>query len=150
MFGKRLWRNSKGQSLVEFALISLLMVVIILGTLDMGIILFRQNGLSSLAKDVARAASVGETPANLEAVARRDAEVIFTPVSSDLTGNQITIKGSNGTTIKAVISPQRHLRKKGELVEVTVTYNYTPVSFFLPNQIQMTAKSKTLMEKSTL
>jgi len=149
MFWKRLWRNSKGQSLVEFALISLLMVVVILGTIDVGIMLYRYNALQSLGKDVVRAASVGDYPDNLRRIAERDAAVILRDTSSTLSGNMVTVTGSNGS-IRAFIEPARNLRRKGEIVSVRVTYTYQPVSFFLPNEINLSTTSKTLMEKSTL
>lgn len=147
MFWKRLWRNSKGQSLVEFALILMLTVIIILGTLDMGIILYRQNALSSVAKDIVRAASVGHEANKILSVAVRDAEVILPDPSGAMMGNVMTITGTNESTITAVISPSLDSLKKGDLVEVTLTYNYEPLSFFL-DEFTMSTQSATLVEKS--
>src|SRR6185437_604805 len=100
---RRLWKNSKGQSLVEFALVLTLMLTLLLGTIDLGFMFFNQYGLSSIAKDAARAASVGAKDDEIRAIVGRDAEMVFKPDGDPTGTNDITVKGTDGSEINVHI-----------------------------------------------
>jgi Flp pilus assembly protein TadG len=55
---RRLRRRDEGQTIVEFALSLTLFLMILLGTAELGILVFRYNVISDLAQEGARRASV--------------------------------------------------------------------------------------------
>jgi hypothetical protein len=143
---KRLWKNSKGQSLVEFAVVLVVMVTILLGTIDMGFMFFHQYGLSSIAKDTARAVSVGKNEMQIKQILGTDARMIFTPRNVYPISGGYVIEGPSHYKINVTVSGGP--RRKGETVEVDVTYNYYPISFFLTEPITLSAKGATLIEET--
>jgi len=59
---KRLSDRTRGQSLVEFALVLPFFVLLLFGIIDMGRYVYTSNALASGAREAARAGSVGSRP----------------------------------------------------------------------------------------
>lgn len=66
---KRKTSTSRGQSLVEFALIVLPLVIILVGLLDVGRAIFAYNTVANAAREAARVAIVNQNADDVEAAA---------------------------------------------------------------------------------
>jgi Flp pilus assembly protein TadG len=90
------FKKENGQSMVEFALILPILLLIVCGIMDFGWILYNQLALSNSARDGARFAVVNTTPTNR--IALINSEVLSVTPASLQTGLVITITYSNTTT----------------------------------------------------
>ncbi|MGG2025715.1 TadE/TadG family type IV pilus assembly protein [Gottfriedia sp. S16(2024)] len=102
-------KSEKGQSLVEFALVVPVLILLLFGILDFGRVYYTYLTLDHAGREAARTASIGKDDATIKGVAISDAAGI------KLTSDKITI--SPGT------------RSSGDNVTVTITY---PVDFLTP------------------
>ncbi len=66
-------KGSRGQALVEFALVVPLLLVLLVGTIDFGRAVFAYNSVSNAARSGARTAIVDQTAGDVEAAARAEA-----------------------------------------------------------------------------
>lgn len=103
-------KSEKGQSLVEFALVVPLLVMLLLGIVDFGRIFHAYLTINHAGREAARAASIGKDDITIKSVAVNDA------TSIKLTSDKITI--SPGGT-----------RTSGSNVTITIIY---PVDFLTP------------------
>ncbi|QHA91310.1 TadE/TadG family type IV pilus assembly protein [Bacillus sp. N1-1] len=103
-------RSEKGQSIVEFALVLPILVMLLFGIIDFGRIFHTYLAIDHASREAARTASIGEN----------DATIVSTAVSSassiHLTAGQVAV--SPGGT-----------KSSGSDVTVTITY---PISFLTP------------------
>lgn len=88
-------RDKKGVSAVEFALILPLLIVLIVGIVQMGILYFAHAGLRNLVAEGARYASISPRPTDT-AVKARLAQGGFGLTSSKLKTPAITYGNTNG------------------------------------------------------
>ncbi len=102
--------TSKGQSLLEFALVLPLVILLVVGTIDLGYAVFLQNTISNAAREGARA---GIIIANGDAQIR--ARVRTTAPGLDLPDGQIIITPASS-------------RSFHEPITVTVTFPYHPLT----------------------
>ncbi len=102
--------TSKGQSLLEFALVLPLVILLVVGTFDLGYAVFLKNMIANAAREGARA---GIVIANGDAQIRT--RVRTTAPGLNLPDGQIVITPSSSRTFKEPIS-------------VTVTYQYQPLT----------------------
>lgn len=127
MYYKPALKNKKGQTLVETALVLPIIILILMGIIDFGMMFNNYLIVGNASREGARNAAVGAT----------DSEIVS--VVETVTG---TLDVSKITT---VISPQESLRKKGDEVVVTVKYDYkflTPViGVFFSGKVQLTGTS---------
>ncbi len=87
LFGRR---SSRGQAIVEFALIVPLFILIILGLFDAGRAVYAYNTAANAARSAARVAIVNQDPDAIRAEARQqtpglglsDADITLTPCST--------------------------------------------------------------------
>ncbi|WP_280770405.1 TadE/TadG family type IV pilus assembly protein [Salipaludibacillus daqingensis] len=103
-------KSQKGQSLVEFALVIPLLIVLLFGIVDFGRVFHTYLTLDHVGREAARAASVGATDGEIISIAESNGSSI------NLTGGQVTI------------SPAGE-KSSGENVTITITY---PVGFLTP------------------
>lgn len=119
-------KSQKGQSLVEFALIVPLILLLLFGMFDIGRVLFSAVALEHAAREGARVASVGKTNAEVIASIRN--------ATTGLDSNQVAVS----------ISTQA--RTSGENIEIHLSY---PVSMINPLlrtfQHSFTISSKSVM-----
>lgn len=120
-------KNKKGQSLVETALVLPIIILILMGILDFGMMFNNYLIISNASREGARSAAVGASDNEIAAVVEN--------VSAALDGTRIT----------TAVSPQDSLRKKGDEVTVTVKYEYellTPViGALLAGPVELTGVS---------
>lgn len=122
--------GSRGQSMVETALVLPIIILILMAIIDFGLLFNNYIVLSNASREASRKAAVGGT----------DAEI--TTLITSLTG---TLNTADRTTS---ISPSQALRTHGTQVTITITYNnhlLTPVvgAFFAGGSTIL--KSKTVM-----
>lgn len=119
----------KGQSLVETALILPIMILILMGIIDFGLMFNNYMIISNASREGARGAAVGMTDA------------LITSMVSDITSTL------DQTKLVTKIDPYETPREKGTEVTVTVEYDYkllTPIiSAIIPNPMHI--KGMTVM-----
>lgn len=86
--------RSRGQSLVEFAVLMPIFAVILLGLLDFGRVIYAQNTVSEAAREASRVGSVGATATSSKYSAIRDAAITRAPgvglTTADVEGGTCT------------------------------------------------------------
>ncbi len=139
---------SKGQSLVEFALIILILMVIFMGVFDLGYAVYAYNTISLAAREGARAGAV-----------------CTNSVSTIQARAQSMAVGLNLTNAQVVVTPTRVInnapcngaqctgstRCHRDLVTVAITYTYTPFTLLIAqalgtNSLTLTARSTMVVE----
>lgn len=119
--------NKKGQALVETALVLPIILLILLGIIEFGLIFNSYLVVGNASREGARTAAVGAT----------DTEI------RTLVGNVATTLNAAKMTVS--ISPSQSVRKKGDEVSVTVVYDYnlmTPIiSAIIPGPLELTSRS---------
>lgn len=103
-------KSEKGQSLVEFALVVPLLLLLLFGIMDFGRIFHAYLTLDHAGREAARSASVGKDDATVKSVAVSDASSI------GLTADKVSISPG---------SP----RSSGSNVTIKITY---PINFLTP------------------
>ena len=114
---KKLNKDEKGQSMVEFALILPILLLIILGTIQFGIIFSSQIAVTNAAREGARVAAVGGSDS-----------LILTRVQNSL-GGHIFIDPISQSNI-SVTPATRTQADRGN--EVTVTIENVKLDLFVP------------------
>lgn len=98
-------KEQKGQSLVEFALLLPLLLLLICGVVDLGRLLFAYVSLNMTAQEAVRLGGLG----------KEDAEII------SYSKNHVRV--GDASELKVTISPEQSTRKSGENITVTLTYS---------------------------
>ena len=99
---KRLARlgGTDGQALVEFALVLPLLLLVLFGVIEFGMLFFTTLTLNEAARDAARYASVGASDAQIVQVVQQDCATLDTaeltvlvspPAGSQVTGDPVTV-----------------------------------------------------------
>lgn len=111
-----LGRNEKGQGLVEFALIFVIIVAITLAVIQFGMILSGQIAVTNAAREGARVAAVGKDDADVLARVKNsiaghsfvNSSGISVSVTGDTVGEEIKVVVNNAsvTTIVPIPSPK--------------------------------------------
>lgn len=133
--------SGRGQSLVEFALIFPIFILVLVGLFDLGRAVFAYNTISNASRESVRVAIVNQTTADVQNEALKQA------VSLGLTPADVTIAylGAGGTgTCSAPYSI-------GCLATVTVQYAYTaatPVISQLIGPFTMSATTQMPVERT--
>lgn len=145
----RRWR-SRGQSLVEFALLLPVLIVILLGLLDLGRAVYAYNAVSEAARNGARVAIVNQTPADICLVAAGRAVALGLPTSCAPNGNP----GTQGVWVTtggpAECAPVPDINC---LQSVKVTYQFraiTPVIGSILGPINISSTSTVPVESECL
>jgi Flp pilus assembly protein TadG len=128
----RLLKNQKGQALVEFAVILPLLLLLIMGIIEFGMMLNSYLTVRNVSREGARAGIVGSTNAEIENT------IIST--SPNLEESKLTIN----------ITPAEGSRKSGDTLTVQLTYKYeliVPIiSSLLGNEIDLKAQTSMRIE----
>ncbi len=124
--------GQKGQSIVETALILPIIILILTGIIDFGLMFNNYLVITNASREAARNAAVGATDAEIT--------IMVSNMTSSLDGSKLSTS----------IYPGQALRKKGDEVIVTIKYDnalLTPViSSIIPNPMQLEAKTIMRME----
>jgi Flp pilus assembly protein TadG len=137
-------RRSRGQGLVEFALVLPLFLLLVFGIMDLGLAVFSYNSVTNAAREGVRLAIVNQDSAKVTSKATSQARVAGTPTvtvgyykaNDDGTPDLTTTCPITGSTYIAV----------GCLAVVTFSGSYTPITPFIgrvlfKNGVTFTAKS---------
>jgi Flp pilus assembly protein TadG len=119
--------GKKGQAMVETALILPIIILILMGIIDFGLMFNNYLVINNAAREGARNAAVGSSDTDIKSMIMN--------MTTSLDQSELT----------TTIYPSESLRKKGDEVTVTVEYNnrlITPViSAIVPNPLHITAKT---------
>ncbi len=109
-------KRSKGQALIEFALVLPLLLLLVMGIIDFGLIMQQYLTLQHGVREGARMASVGATDS---AVTSRVEEILSTRWSSDEVTVSVakTNKGTYEESVVTVNAPVAFLTPLGSFVE---------------------------------
>jgi hypothetical protein len=98
-------RDERGQSLVEFALLLPLLILMICGIVDLGRLLFAYSSLNMTVQETVRLGGLGRGDAELASYARDHVRI------------------GDGSTMIVGISPSQANRGPGDNVTVTLSYS---------------------------
>jgi len=126
------FKNKKGQSLVEFVLVLPLILLIIMGIFEFGLMFNSYLTINNASREGARLASVGGTDIAIES-------------------RVIAVAGNlDPVDLAVTVSPGEGLRERGGSVTVTVVYNHgiiTPIiSNILGGNIPLTSETTMRVE----
>lgn len=126
--------RSRGQALVEFAIVIPIFLLLLFAMLEFGFMLYSQMTVSNSAREAARAATVDPDPSTIQALAQ--GTVLGT--ATGLTQSALT------TTTTCTPGPCSSSNKQGDLVSVKVDYTYKTffplffgATFHLSQTVQM-------------
>ena len=135
-------RARRGQTLVEFALILPVFLLMLMGILDLGRAVYYSSTLSNVARETARDGIVDQTCANLNAMAAQRA-VGMANVGIEIEWLDVN---SQAFIANCPLGGSELLHDfYGDLIHVTVDYDYnaaTPIIGNLVGTIHMQAESK--------
>lgn len=103
----RIVKNQKGQALVEFAIILPVLLLLIMGIVQFGMLLGSYLTLENAAREAARAGIIGSTDTEIQGV--------ITSTSPNLDMGKL----------KVSITPSEATRVSGGTLTVKLTYNYS-------------------------
>lgn len=133
-------RSVRGQTMVEFALVFPVFILVVLGVIDLGRAVWQYNTLSNAAREGARYGIVLKNP---DGTTRTDAQII-----DFVKDKAVGVDIANGGSV--VIAPSG-MRVAKDYITVTVKYQYQPVapliSAVIPGGvINLSATSKMIVE----
>jgi len=112
---KTLWRREDGAALVEFALILPLLVLLIFGVIEFGLLFYNQQVITNASREGARYGIVSRVPE------RRSVAEITQVVNDYCSSNMITFGSETPAT---AVNPHSLTASFGEDLTVTVTFHY--------------------------
>lgn len=148
---RRTLRNGKGVTIVEFALVFPLLVLLVFAVLDFGLYFFIQHSVQFATREGVRLALVGRTiadPNNPSSQLTREASIVQTirnkaAMAVNPAALQISIFPVDGTTFADPTGWQntQDAGQAGSYMRVRTTYTYnlvTPLRFLMPLLIPLT------------
>jgi len=142
------WRSRKSQrgaAALEFALVLPILIVLIFGVVDFGLMINSQAVFANAARDAARAGSFSATKAEIQGVVT--SETSYLTNDTDVT-TVVTCRkpGNPGTACSSAYDTEK---QSGGTVIVTITYTHnwlTPALLGLPNTSLVTKTSEMRIE----
>ena len=137
-------RQQKGTSLVEFALVSSLLFLLLFGIIEMGLLFQDQAEVSQAAREAARSASVGDPTSTAKNRA------VTVGIGLSLTATNVTLEQSanSGATWTALgDSGASNNAASGSLVRATITYNHPLVTSYVFSGGSRTLTAKMVMRR---
>jgi Flp pilus assembly protein TadG len=138
-------RRTRGQSLAEFALVFPVLMLIIGGTIQFGIIFWGQNTLTQIARDTGRwAATQGTTPATCPTTANVTSTANAIAAASSLIGYPASGLG----LVVAMSGDPCPVTDNTQVAYVTITLTHqVPIFFpFVPGNGNLTTSAQFRME----
>lgn len=99
-------KNQRGQALVEFAIILPILLMLVMGILQFGMMLNSYLSIENASREGARAGVIGSSDVEIEN--------LIIAASPSLDSNDLTV----------TVTPNEASRKSGDTLTVKVTYNY--------------------------
>lgn len=123
----KLFKNEKGQSLVEFALVIPLLLLIVMAIIEFGLMFNAYITITNASREGARGGALGDDNAGIE--------LVVDSVANHLDLNNISV----------VITP--NTRSRGDMLSVTVTYDYQLITPIISNILSpiVNLESETVM-----
>jgi Flp pilus assembly protein TadG len=134
---RKIWKRQEGQSLVEFAIVAPVLLLLLLGIVEFGLILFNQHVITNASREGARFGIVVETP-------RRTAAEIEAVVDAYCANHLVTF-GTGGTPTTSVTFVGQTF---GDDLTVEVDFHYD--FLVLPNFISTLAGGIDLRADTTM
>lgn len=132
MIGKKIYKGEDGQSIIEFALILPILLLILMGILEFGLMLNAYLSINNASRDGARYASVGSTDDSVVAAIENVLPMI------------------DPLDVSVNISPLYGSRNRGDAVTVEVLYTYEVtmpvISAIISNSIDLRAETTMRVE----
>ncbi len=116
-------RNEKGAAAVEFAILLPLLIFLLAGSIEYGLLMFNQQVLTNASREAARAGIVSQTP--------RVANATISTVALTYCQNFLVTFDAADPAPTVVTSLPDGTRNIGDRLQVRVQYNYQ--FLFLPN-----------------
>ncbi len=139
-----------GQSLVEFALVFPLIILIVLGVFDFGRAILAANEVADAAREGARTAIVNQNTADIESRAAAQGTALGIPASCAGSGPGVCVTFLHSGSLSATPTPAAcSTLEVGCQAVVTVTYQYTPLTPVISNivgSINLTSTSAQSIE----
>lgn len=144
-------RKVRGQSLVEFALVLPLFLLLVFGIMDLGLAVFSYNSITNAAREGARLAIVNQDATNVTTKATSQAAVARTPTVT-VAYYQAKADGTPDTTKTCPIGLSSYIGV-GCLAVVTFQGSYQPITpiigrILFKSGVTFTAKSVLPVEYS--
>jgi uncharacterized protein (UPF0333 family) len=144
-------RRSRGQSLVEFALVLPLFLLLVMAIMDLGLAVFSYNSITNAAREGARLAIVNQDTAKITTRATQQSAVARTPTVT-VNYYQAAADGTPDTTKSCPIGASSYINV-GCLAVVTFQGSYQPITpiigrILFKNGVTFTAKSVLPVEYS--
>jgi Flp pilus assembly protein TadG len=136
--------HGRGQSLVEFALVLPLFLVLVMGIVDLGLSVFAYNSITNAAREGARLAIVNQDTTKVTSKAKSQATVARTPTVT-VAYYQANTDGTPNLAETCPVTGSSYIGV-GCLAVVTFTGVYQPItpligSILFKNGVTFTAKS---------
>ena len=136
--------RSRGQSLVEFALVLPLFLLLVMGIMDLGLAVFSYNSITNAAREGARLAIVNQDTSKVSAKATSQARIARSPTVT-VAYYQANTDGTPNTAKTCPIGAATYIGV-GCLAVVTFTGTYQPITpiiggVLFKNGVTFTAKS---------
>ena len=123
-----MWRNQKGASAVEFAIILPILIALFFGIVDFGLLIYDKQVITNASREGARAGVVQRIP--------RMSVTGITGVVNDYAANHLVTFGSRVDPVTTV--PSGICASFGQDLDVIVSYNY---KFLAVRTITITAQT---------
>lgn len=151
----KLFKNEKGQSLVEWALILPMVILFILALFEISLIINKQLIIGELSREVNRGVTLLLSEAELVTMATNISDGITTISSSSVqhtpTSTIISLNDVDANTVVTVtIEPSLVASvAKGDSVQVSASYTHTfNIPFISQTSIQLSSVSESLFESN--
>jgi len=134
----------RGAALVEFALVSALLLLLLFGIIEMGLLFQDQAELGQAAREAARSASVGDSTVNVRIRAAATGVGLTL-----LAGNVVLEKSIDGGATWAALGDTGGANNAvtGSLVRVTLTYSHPLVTSYVFSGGTKTLTAKMVMRR---
>jgi hypothetical protein len=137
-------RRSRGQSLVEFALVLPLFLLLVMAIMDLGLAVFSYNSITNAAREGARLAIVNQDITKITTRATQQSSVARTPTVT-VNFYQAAADGTPDTTKSCPIGASSYINV-GCLAVVTFQGSYQPITpiigrILFKNGVTFTAKT---------
>jgi Flp pilus assembly protein TadG len=121
----------RGAVLVEFVFVIFLLIILLFGIIEVGMLMKDRAIVAQAAREAARSASVGSQPSVANQRARNTATGITIP-TNNITLERSSNNGESWTTLQTTGTTQvTNDAVVGELVRATVTYTHPLITSFI-------------------
>ena len=149
----KLIRNEKGTSIIEFAIILPLLIILIFGMVEFSVLFYDKAVITNASREGARGGTVYRSDPNIEPPNDPydpfDCNQIETVVNTYLANHLVTFGGATTASTSCTgPGPSGECGGSGDSLTITVTYDYT--FLLLPNFLNFLSSPFTLTAVTTM